>query len=971
MKTHRSTALRLGQFCTLVLLAVIATGIGLAQVATPPAAATAAKEEVVSLSPFEIVSDASDTYEATNTAALTGMSMSLNKAPLDARILNNTLITELGGGDMFKLLADYAGLGTMIFGGGEGLRGLQDGDQAQPAGLSARGFGISEPRRDGFLRSATSLFNGFDVESAETVNGSNNLLYGSGGVGGLVVINTKRARMQQRSFKFSHVMDSEGSHRFTTDMNVGTKRFGVRVNGLKSRDRYYRPILGLEEEAVQGAVTFRPYRWINIFADYRHYTRAAVHSADGTINAPTNLLLTTGERLNGQSLRYLVGLGGTELTNGKFDLTTMDSAFGVLRQQHFINASKSITIDMTPHRDLVFQFRYAHDNRVNNLTNATGTVYHPDSTSNRYANPDGTLKHEWALLSGLNPGLWGTGGRGYKFTAVGHRNLGRWGEHTFSGYYHYTEAWSNRQDMRYYEMDSSGKVIQNMANFTNADAGRNAFAGEWMPAFPESMFGGLRHPSNLLVASNGKRYSLQPIAYADGVARTAANPMGLTGTTDARGVPTTTIYTLDDYAEESVGFTLSSSFWKGRIDTLAGFRFETGDSLRVTTGAAGGPSDYNSRTLGLVFDTPLQGVRGYISHSINSSPNYTPGRDIFNNILPNGRGETLEGGLKLSVWEGRLSGNLTYYKTEAQNFAGALGAMREDVDPDGINGRNGGPSFIYDKISDGLSASLSARPFRPWTITMSFTQADGIERSDVTVPILYNDEFNTMTVGGQSVVAIKSGSGGLTPLLVASTPANPASAQVPLSVAMMRDPNSPYFAQLDPDSGQILNSLFLGLRTTGVGTTRTGLPISNHQLGFTPPNSAIIVRKAGEVTTGYAENQFSMINRYQVQEGRFRGLVLGMGTVYRRGFRAYMYTDAADANNRKIYYFPDKVDTNGFVNYPFRPTKTMRATVSLNVFNVLDRQQVIVLPRATNGTVRFFQHYYTPRKIQLTTALSF
>jgi len=954
---------------------VIATGLAVLplQAQTVKPAAPVKQDGTVTLSPFEVISDSTDTYEATNTTALTGMSTSLNKAPLDARILNNTLITELGGGDIFKLLSDYGGLGAMLFGGGsEGQRGTQDGDQAQPGGLSARGFTISEPRRDGFLRSSTSMFNGFDVESAEAINGSNNLLYGSGEAGGLVVINSKRARVQQRSLNFSHVIDSEGSQRFTTDMNVGTKRFGVRVNGLKSRDRYYRPILGLDEEAVQGAVTFRPYRWISIFADYRHYTRAAIHSADGTINAPTNLLLTTGERLQGQSTRYIVGAGGTELTNGKFDLTNMDSAFGVLRRQHWVNESKSITVDLTPRRDLAFQFRYAHDDRVNNGTNSSsGTIYHPDSTANLYANPDGTLKREWALFTALNPGPFWTGGRGYKFTAVGRRDLGRWGEHTLSGFYNYLESWVNRQEMRFYEVDSSGNVIQNLANIINADSGRNLIPAMWMPAFPESMYGGVRYPANEVVHANGKRYRLQPMVYADGVPRTAANPMGLTGPINAQGVPTSTIYTLDDTTEDSFGFSLSSSFWKGRIDTMAGFRFETADTVRMTTRVARGPIDYDSRTLGVVFDTPLQGVRGYVSHSTNSKINFTTDRDIFNNILPIGKGETLEGGLKLSLWDHRLSGNITYYKTEGQNFTGTLGAQRADVDPDGINGRNGGPGFIFDRISDGLSASLSARPFKPWTITMSFTQADGAERSNVTLPIFYNDEFNTTTVGGQSVVAIKSGSGALTPLLVSSDPADAASAQVPLSLAMMRDPDSPYFAQMDPDSGQILNAQFLGLRTTGVGTTRTGVPILNHQLGFTPPSDPIIVRKAGEVTTGYAENQFSMINRYQVQEGRFRGLVLGLGTVYRKGFRAYMYTDAADANKRKIFYYPDKVDTNAFANYAFRPTKKIRALVSLNVFNVLDRQQVLVLPRSTNGTVRFFQHYYTPRKIQLSTTLTF
>jgi outer membrane receptor protein involved in Fe transport len=186
-----------------------------AQLVTAPAAAPAASArpgDVIQLSPFEVVSDATDTYEATNTTSLNGMNTPLNKAPLDARILNNTLISELGGGDVFKLLSDFGGLGAMLFGGGnEDQRGMQDGDQAQPGGLSSRGFTISEPRRDGFLRSSTSMFNAFDVESAEAINGSNNLLYGSGEAGGVVVINSKRARVRQNAYKFSAFIDSEGT----------------------------------------------------------------------------------------------------------------------------------------------------------------------------------------------------------------------------------------------------------------------------------------------------------------------------------------------------------------------------------------------------------------------------------------------------------------------------------------------------------------------------------------------------------------------------------------------------------------------------------------------------------------------------------------------------------------------------------------------------------------------------------------
>jgi hypothetical protein len=411
-----------------------------AQLVTAPAAAPAASArpgDVIQLSPFEVVSDATDTYEATNTTSLNGMNTPLNKAPLDARILNNTLINELGGGDVFKLLSDFGGLGAMLFGGGnEDQRGMQDGDQAQPGGLSSRGFTISEPRRDGFLRSSTSMFNAFDVESAEAINGSNNLLYGSGEAGGVVVINSKRARVRQNAYKFSAFLDSEGTQRYTVDLNAGTERFAVRLNALSSDDRYWRPLLKLDQEGIQAAITLRPFRWLNVFADYRHYQRAAIHSREATVRAPTTLLLNTGERLDNQPSRYLIGVGGIELTNNFINFATDSSLHGGLPRQHWVNESKSITVDVTPRRDLAFQFRYAHDDRVNNGINASSTtVFHPESPLNLFTDANGAPRHQWAIFSVPNAGPFWTGGRGYKFTAVGARNLGRWGDHRISAFY--------------------------------------------------------------------------------------------------------------------------------------------------------------------------------------------------------------------------------------------------------------------------------------------------------------------------------------------------------------------------------------------------------------------------------------------------------------------------------------------------------------------------------------------------------
>jgi hypothetical protein len=207
--------------------------------------------------------------------------------------------------------------------------------------------------------------------------------------------------------------------------------------------------------------------------------------------------------------------------------------------------------------------------------------------------------------------------------------------------------------------------------------------------------------------------------------------------------------------------------------------------------------------------------------------------------------------------------------------------------------------------------------------------------------------------------------------MVPSVRGNAASPQVALSVAMLRDPASPYFATLDPESGFITNASTILLTTPGVGTGRTGLDISNHQLGFRPPAPEIIVRKAGERTTGYAERSFSLINRFQVSEGKLRGTVFGVTTVIRDGLRGYMVTDASRGGERRLFHYPDQVQQGLFALYTFRPIRNVRATLQLNVDNVFDKQAVVALPNSTTGAVRYFAYQYSPRKFAVTTRLSF
>ena len=76
--------------------------------------------------------------------------------------------------------------------------------------------------------------------------------------------------------------------------------------------------------------------------------------------------------------------------------------------------------------------------------------------------------------------------------------------------------------------------------------------------------------------------------------------------------------------------------------------------------------------------------------------------------LPPGKGVSKDVGFKFDLFERRISGNVNYYQSEAQNFTATFG-NRDDVDPNGINGRHGGNAYTYSKKSDGFNLTLVRR----------------------------------------------------------------------------------------------------------------------------------------------------------------------------------------------------------------------------------------------------------------------
>jgi hypothetical protein len=155
---------------------------------------------------------------------------------------------------------------------------------------------------------------------------------------------------------------------------------------------------------------------------------------------------------------------------------------------------------------------------------------------------------------------------------------------------------------------------------------------------------------------------------------------------------------------------------------------------------------------------------------------------------------------------------------------------------------------------------------------------------------------------------------------------------------MLKDPGSPYFAKLDPTSGQITNASTLGLTTPGVGTGATGLPISRHQLGFiSPTNGRYKVFQGGDDTTPNSQRSASINTNYALTTTAFRGLSFG-GTAQWRGNLRQGYITVA--NVRRLYLYPDSTRIDLRLAYE-RKFKRFRWTTQLMVQNVFGDQNYL------------------------------
>ncbi len=495
---------------------------------------------------------------------------------------------------------------------------------------------------------------------------------------------------------------------------------------------------------------------------------------------------------------------------------------------------------------------------------------------------------------------------------------------------------------------------------------------------------------------------------------TPNNPLGLASIYQAENFPKVTAASggnSGDWANQvrNQGYYIANytSWWGDRFGTLLGVRETDTFSRNANTSAtilepfiekrANNLPSYNA---GIDFKLiKWMNLRGYYGYS--RSFNVIGGSlDPLGVAPPNPTGWTHEGGLKFQSDDARISGHLAAWMGYEYNDNYNAGTTFEAIaNPAGLNGSIIGPDgsrnqwAAIDHTSRGIELALTAAPTNNWRVRFSAAVQDGTILKDKTYALHYNDQFRTDGAGnvvyanGNPVLVpapTAANAAVLTALSKQTTTVDPstsptysAAPKVPLTLSMINDPTSPYYAFASGSAftnpavaaaNQPLNGS-IGNGTTGTGdnilknvlgqftnggtnalTGAVGLPITAMQYNWSDPanyQGTYVVAKKGNYTVGYPVYSTNVETDYTFSNGPIKGFGLG-GTLDLAWYYRTFYFQTPDRNEH-LYSQPMlNPMVNAFLSYTYKfRWATWHTQVNIN--NLFNHYVVSLYPNDGTG----------------------
>ena len=236
----------------------------------------AAKDEVISLSPFEVSAGGDRGYAASNTLAGTRLNSRLEDLAGSVSVITKQQLLDTAAidiNDIFLYEIGTEGTGQFTDLSGDG-RGDYDNVSGNPTGANrVRGLSAANIAVDGFAASSSIPIDTYNVAAIEISRGANSSLAGVGEAGGTVNLVQNRANLSRNSTSVSVRFDSVGGYRGTLDLNrpLIQNKLSLRLSTVYEEKGYVRkPSVDRINRQTIG-LTFRPFPTTTISGSYERF----------------------------------------------------------------------------------------------------------------------------------------------------------------------------------------------------------------------------------------------------------------------------------------------------------------------------------------------------------------------------------------------------------------------------------------------------------------------------------------------------------------------------------------------------------------------------------------------------------------------------------------------------------------------------------------------------------------------------
>lgn len=659
-----------------------------AQTAPAPGGVSGAVgSETVELTPFEVRTDRDRGYAASNAVSGTRSNVPLAEIPFNIQVVTEEMLNDILAFRPTDSLNYFGAVSTRPFDSQDALQGLTD----LFGGARIRGLSSGVNLRNG-VRTFDQPLSAM-VQRVEVVKGPSAVLYGLSEPGGIYNTITKTPQFGRDITRMSLTVGTHENYRVTGDLNrrLG-KNFAARLNASWAQ-------IGTEysfsegwESAVNGQLTWRPSRktQITVEAEYddRDVGNPEGHRYRFANSSPT---LTTAQTING--VTYSAGgLGpqyGTTVRGAQISLSghplfrSVDPNFsfsGPDSRRYVHRATFGVTVTQTLFEGFDIQVQGYHTERehINDLqqaglvTGATGFHYPTTDAAtrrpvflNRWQRFDNRNVVDSVVVNGV-----------YKFKLANIESTANFGYQMVRDYVRQRES-VDQTDRRNGQPNDNAAAIR--GRFEGPPQFNRPAPGIWFNYVEILNPGPNTRPSDLVL-------NLLPPAAG------------------SFGSPFDSAYQRNFF--DSYFATLSSKLFDGRL-------ILNGGVYRTDIDYKRGSSPTNINTL--VFDDgetlPQAGFVFKIAKPISIFALYTESlqpnssqRDWQGNPFAPRKGVGEEAGFKIDLWDGKVSGTLSYFDITQTNrvvFDDFAPNPNDPVDGRGANvarGENRSEGFDIDTI---------------------------------------------------------------------------------------------------------------------------------------------------------------------------------------------------------------------------------------------------------------------------------